>query len=106
MDVSELHERAALVDAMQSALNEPFRLDGTEVVISGSIGVSLFPDHGSTATQLLHNADSAMYVAKRNGRGRIQHYSRVPGAAEHSAGEEIVKTDAGLCFGLLAQPDR
>jgi diguanylate cyclase (GGDEF)-like protein len=91
--------------SMQSALEEPFWFGGREIVISASIGVSLFPDHGATSAQLLHNADSAMYVAKRNGRGRIQHYSRVPGVEQKSGGEEIVRTDVGFCFGLLAQPD-
>jgi diguanylate cyclase (GGDEF)-like protein len=61
--------------AMLRALDEPFQIGGREITISASVGVSMFPDHGSTARQLLRNADSAMYLAKRNGKGRIEFWS-------------------------------
>jgi diguanylate cyclase (GGDEF)-like protein len=61
--------------AMLRAFDAPFRIGGRDIVISASFGVSLFPDHGSTATQLLRNADSAMYLAKQNGKARIEFWS-------------------------------
>jgi diguanylate cyclase (GGDEF)-like protein len=61
------------------ALKEPFWIGGKEVLISASIGVSLFPEHGATPQQLLRHADSAMYRAKRNGKGRVEFWSRFNG---------------------------
>jgi diguanylate cyclase (GGDEF)-like protein len=49
-------------------------LRGTEVEISFSIGIAVFPDDGETAEALLAKADEALYQAKRAGRGRIAKY--------------------------------
>ena len=78
--------------AMLNALEKPFSIGGREIVISASIGVSLFPDHGSTAMQLLRNADYAMYLAKRNGKGRIQFWSPLQDAPDQSAEEREAHT--------------
>jgi diguanylate cyclase (GGDEF)-like protein/PAS domain S-box-containing protein len=48
------------------ALKEPFSISGHPVEVRASIGVALFPDHGSDPGELLRRADVAMYVAKRN----------------------------------------
>jgi EAL domain-containing protein (putative c-di-GMP-specific phosphodiesterase class I) len=50
-------------------------LFGHEVFISGSIGVSLYPDDGIDATTLFKNADSALYRAKEQGRDNYQFYT-------------------------------
>jgi diguanylate cyclase (GGDEF)-like protein len=46
------------------SLLEPFRLDGFNLEVEASIGVAMFPEHGTTADQLIKQADIAMYVAK------------------------------------------
>ena len=51
------------------ALAEPNRLDSTQIALTVSIGISLYPSHGVTAEVLIANADAAMYVAKRAGPG-------------------------------------
>jgi diguanylate cyclase (GGDEF)-like protein/PAS domain S-box-containing protein len=48
---------------------EPNRLDSTQISLTVSIGISLYPSHGVTAEALIANADAAMYVAKRAGPG-------------------------------------
>jgi diguanylate cyclase (GGDEF)-like protein/PAS domain S-box-containing protein len=48
------------------ALEQPFIVDGHPVEVGASIGVSVFPEHGSDPGTLLRRADVAMYVAKRN----------------------------------------
>ena len=60
-----------LASEMMSLLKEPFMIDGNESYIGLSIGVSIFPDDGSLAPELLKKADMAMYRAKATGRGRI-----------------------------------
>ncbi|WP_432472973.1 EAL domain-containing protein [Amphritea sp. HPY] len=57
-------------------LEEPVDLEGHQVVVSCSIGLSLFPDHGEQAELLLKTADIAMYHAKDTGRNRFALYSQ------------------------------
>lgn len=46
--------------------------DGTERRITVSIGGAVFPDHGRTEDDIFSHADSALYLAKRNGKNRIE----------------------------------
>jgi diguanylate cyclase (GGDEF)-like protein len=65
----------ALVAAKASAdLNESFPIDGREVSVSASIGISLYPGDGTTAEALLAHADEAMYFAKQQGRNAYQFF--------------------------------
>ncbi len=57
------------------SLAHPFSIDGHEIFISASIGISIFPSDGSTVEALLKNADTAMYHAKEQGRNNCQFYS-------------------------------
>jgi predicted signal transduction protein with EAL and GGDEF domain len=50
-------------------MKKPFQLGGTEVVIGASMGIA-HAAQGTSAEELLRNADVAMYVAKRDGKGR------------------------------------
>ncbi|MBV0934415.1 putative bifunctional diguanylate cyclase/phosphodiesterase [Marinobacterium weihaiense] len=56
-------------------ISQPLRVERTEVYISGSIGISLFPDHGNTVNDLLMQADAAMYQAKSEGRSDYCYFS-------------------------------
>ena len=53
------------------SFNAPVSINGQEVFTSVSIGGAVYPVHGITSEALFRNADSAMYEAKRAGRGRI-----------------------------------
>jgi predicted signal transduction protein with EAL and GGDEF domain len=53
---------------------KPFKLEQFEVVITPSIGISIFPDDGEDAESLLKNADTAMYSAKEAGRSCFKFY--------------------------------
>jgi diguanylate cyclase (GGDEF)-like protein len=50
-------------------LSKPVSLDGTNVHVNASVGVAIWPQHGSTHAELLRSADVAMYEAKRNHLG-------------------------------------
>jgi diguanylate cyclase (GGDEF)-like protein len=56
------------------SLTEPFDLGGRVGNVSASIGISLLPAQASTAGELLHNADVAMYHAKHQGKANYQFY--------------------------------
>jgi len=52
-----------------SALSKPFQIEGHELQIGASIGVCEYPAHGENPRDLLQAADTAMYEAKKRGRG-------------------------------------
>jgi len=64
-----------VAESLLQALVNPFRVEGHEITISASIGISIFPDSSSENDDLLQQADSAMYAAKRNGKNQIVHFS-------------------------------
>nr|WP_169822934.1 bifunctional diguanylate cyclase/phosphodiesterase [Methyloligella halotolerans] len=57
-----------------TALSETYDLDGHEIVSSGSIGIAIGPDDGTTGDELLKNADLALYRAKQDGRNTFRFF--------------------------------
>ena len=56
-------------------LQTPFELEGHEVFITASVGISLYPADSDDETELMKNADTAMYRAKESGRNKYEFYS-------------------------------
>lgn len=56
-------------------MSRPFTIESTEVTVSPSIGISLYPADGRDVDMLIRNADAAMYHAKKLGRNNFQFYS-------------------------------
>ncbi|MCR9192141.1 MAG: EAL domain-containing protein [Gammaproteobacteria bacterium] len=54
---------------------KPRVFDNHEFFINTSIGIAIYPDAGKTITELVKNADSAMYHAKNSGRGNYQYFT-------------------------------
>jgi diguanylate cyclase (GGDEF)-like protein/PAS domain S-box-containing protein len=73
--VAEVQDLAKVARRVLASLAEPFVLDGHEVVISGSVGITAYPFDGDTPDVLLRNADAAMYHAKDQGRNNYQFYA-------------------------------
>jgi diguanylate cyclase (GGDEF)-like protein len=64
----------AIANELAKSLAEPVSLDGTKVRVSASIGVAIWPQHGTTHVELVRSADVAMYEAKRS-RDDVRVYS-------------------------------
>ena len=64
----------AIANELAKALVDPVSLDGTKVRVSASIGVAIWPQHGTTHAELVRSADVAMYEAKRS-RNEVHVYS-------------------------------
>ncbi|WP_420472641.1 bifunctional diguanylate cyclase/phosphodiesterase [Noviherbaspirillum sp. ST9] len=62
-------------ETIQEAFTAPFHLDGKDVFLSVSIGISVYPDDGADADTLLKNVDVAMYQAKHDGRNTFRFYA-------------------------------
>ena len=58
-------------------VRKPFRIDGNELNVSTSLGISVYPDDGQEIDTLLRYADIAMYYAKAHGRNTFQFYNPV-----------------------------
>ncbi|MCZ6818146.1 MAG: diguanylate cyclase, partial [Calditrichaeota bacterium] len=57
-----------------SVVSRPFAIDGHQLGVTCSIGVSVFPHDGSDTESLIKRADFAMYRAKNQGKGNYQHF--------------------------------
>ncbi len=66
---AEAARAAEVAQRVIASLTEPFEVGASFLQINTSIGVSLYPQHGADADELLKNADTALYSAKRAGRG-------------------------------------
>lgn len=64
-----------VVEKIIHAMAQPYFIDTTEVNVSPSIGISLYPADGRDIDLLIRNADAAMYHAKKLGRNNFQFYS-------------------------------
>ena len=60
---------------LKDTLGRPVSLDGYELFVTASMGISLYPEDGQDAELLLRNADSAMYHVKKEGRNQWGFYS-------------------------------
>lgn len=58
----------ALAHKLLAVMARPYRIQDHRLQLSASIGITLYPEDGTSADALLHNADSAMYEAKRRGK--------------------------------------
>jgi diguanylate cyclase (GGDEF)-like protein len=67
--VGDAGEVADFVEQTMKRLGAPFFIDGSEIFASCSVGVSLFPEHGTSYEVLRQNADLAMYRVKKDGKG-------------------------------------
>jgi diguanylate cyclase (GGDEF)-like protein/PAS domain S-box-containing protein len=64
-----------LAQRIGDAFNEPISLHGTDVYVSASVGISLYPQDATSADDLLKRADVAMYTAKDTGRNGYELYT-------------------------------
>lgn len=65
-----------LLEGMTAMFEKPFVVEQREMMLTVSIGVALYPGDGRTATELLRNADSAMFHAKESGRNTWSYFTR------------------------------
>jgi diguanylate cyclase (GGDEF)-like protein len=63
------------VQRISAAVSEPLTIDGQELYVTCSAGISLYPQDGADVETLLRNADAAMYRAKDHGRSNFQFYT-------------------------------
>ncbi|MGH3013156.1 MAG: putative bifunctional diguanylate cyclase/phosphodiesterase [Gaiellaceae bacterium] len=74
-EIGEMHTPLLYAETVagriREALSQPFEVDGTEVFISASIGISLYPDDADDVPALLVHSESAMVASKKSGPGKF-----------------------------------
>jgi len=74
-DIERVDDALAVAHRVKDAMRRPFNLDGHEIFVTASIGISLYPEDGEDCTSLLKFADTAMYHAKNCGKNNAKLYS-------------------------------
>lgn len=91
-DMASEHHAASLARKVPTSMQKPISIGGRELVVTASIGMSVFPKDGETAISLLTNAGAAMHRAKELGRNNLQFYA--PEMNEHMLGQ--IELELGL----------
>jgi diguanylate cyclase (GGDEF)-like protein/PAS domain S-box-containing protein len=74
--INSAQQASDLARQVLLAVNPEIKLSSHRFSLGVSIGISIFPEDGSSPVELLRNADSAMYHAKANGRNQFYHYTQ------------------------------
>ena len=101
------HVALTVAEDIIEALDQPIEVSNTRRNMPACVGIALYPQDGADASELMKNADTAMYAAKQAGRNRIEHFSG--GSSRQQAQRTQFETDirrgisAGEFF-LMFQP--
>ncbi len=108
-DMKGQEDARSLAASLSGSFCEPFMIEGEEIHISASIGITMFPADGQRADRLLKNAELAMYRAKAIGRNAICFYSPKMNLAARRTGlleRELRQAVAAGQFTVHYQPRR
>jgi diguanylate cyclase (GGDEF)-like protein len=78
-ELRDAADAGAVARKLLAALSLPYRIDGHELGITPTLGISIYPQDGTDADTLLRNADTAMYHAKESGKNDYRFYGREGG---------------------------
>lgn len=73
-DLQQPEDALIVANRIREELSKPIQLDTHKLLITPSIGISLFPRDGEDVVTLMKSADMAMYFAKRTGRNNVQFF--------------------------------
>ncbi len=75
-EIADARDASRVAQRILDAFREPFTVNGQELVVTLSMGIAVHPSDGEDAEELLKNADTAMFCAKKRGRDTFQFYAR------------------------------
>jgi len=74
-EIAQPEDAATSAKKLLLSLSAPYYISGQEFIVSGSIGISIYPEDGEDSETLIKNADTAMYHAKESGRNNFQFFA-------------------------------
>jgi two-component system cell cycle response regulator len=78
-ELSHADDVAELVSKVMHAVSQPYNIQGRDVSMTASVGVSIYPTHGEEVETLMKSADLALYEAKRTGKNDYRIAPQPPG---------------------------
>jgi len=75
-DIVQIQDVSRVALRVLELISKPFSLDGHEIVITASIGISIYPNDSTDIVHLIKDADTAMYRAKDLGKNNFQFYTQ------------------------------
>lgn len=106
-DLESIGDCECLLHRVMESISAPYILETERVMVTASIGYTLFPDDEADADTLLRHADQAMYAAKQAGRNRFHPFDAAQDRALHrlrEQGRDIRDALADHQFTLYLQP--
>ncbi len=82
-DLEKAADITPVAEKIAQSICEPFSFEDHMITVSGSIGISVYPQHGENPDVLIRNADAAMYRAKERGRNNVHFFVSGLGASKH-----------------------
>jgi diguanylate cyclase (GGDEF)-like protein/PAS domain S-box-containing protein len=73
-EIEQPQDAAHIAEKLRAAFSAPHLVDGQELHVTLSIGISVYPDDGGTVDTVMQNADTAMFHAKASGRNNYQFF--------------------------------
>lgn len=84
-ECDDMEEVEKLAQRIVAQFDLPFQIQHNELALTTSVGISIYPQHGNTANELLKCADAAMYQAKESGRNKYSLYTKSVGQRNDQA---------------------
>jgi len=97
--IDEKGKAAEMAKHLLLAIEQPLELDGIDLHVSGSVGISFYPEDGQDEESLIRNADVAMYKTKKDSSGNIRVYS----ADFSDEAAHFVTTESKIQKGILSE---
>ena len=73
--INGARDAEAVARSILNIIAEPFKIEARQIVVTTSIGITIYPNDNSNTTALLKNADIAMYQAKETGRNKFKFFT-------------------------------
>lgn len=74
-DINKTYSASFIAERILTEFKKPEMIEGHELFMNTSIGISLYPEDGDTPDELIKHADIAMYSAKKSGKNNCKNYS-------------------------------
>jgi diguanylate cyclase (GGDEF)-like protein/PAS domain S-box-containing protein len=97
--LADPRDAARVAEKLIRSIEEPIEVDGHELRVGASVGISLFPQDGRDARTLMKQADTALYHVKESGRGRYSYFTYQMG--EHA--DARMRMEHDLRLALMAE---
>ena len=95
-NITTIEDCEPMLEQLLLAASDPVQVGGAKLEVSASIGVTIYPQDGVDADQLMRKADQAMYVAKQQGKNRYRLFDTAHNAAMVNQHEKIERMRKAL----------